>query len=95
MKVILHVNLVLMKLYVVFSLVMTFVLPVFAQQKLAPVDAESKVKFVIKNFGINTNGELSGLKGTVIMDQKKVISGVGNYIANDNKWYVVAADCVP
>ncbi len=36
-----------------------------AQSSLTPVDAESNVKFVIKNFGIKTNGNFKGLKGNV------------------------------
>lgn len=36
-----------------------------AQRILSPIDASSKVKFVIKNFGIKTNGTLKGLKGTI------------------------------
>ena len=43
-----------------------------AQQKLTPVDASSKVQFTIKNFGINSNGQLSGLKGEILFDQKKL-----------------------
>ncbi len=35
-------------------------------QKYAPVDQGSKIHFVIKNFGINTGGELTGLKGDII-----------------------------
>jgi len=34
-------------------------------QKYTPVDSGSKVHFVIKNFGINTGGDLSGLKGNI------------------------------
>jgi polyisoprenoid-binding protein YceI len=34
-------------------------------QNLKPVDAGSKVHFVIKNFGINTGGDFSGLKGEI------------------------------
>ena len=34
-------------------------------QHYKPVDPGSKVHFVIKNFGINTGGDLSGLKGTI------------------------------
>lgn len=40
---------------------------VFAQT-LKPVDEGSKVKFVIKNFGINTGGTFSGLNGTISFD---------------------------
>jgi polyisoprenoid-binding protein YceI len=34
-------------------------------QTLAPVDASSKVHFVIKNFGIKTGGDFTGLKGII------------------------------
>jgi polyisoprenoid-binding protein YceI len=36
-----------------------------AAQDYTPVDAGSKVHFVIKNFGINTGGDFSGLKGEI------------------------------
>jgi polyisoprenoid-binding protein YceI len=36
-----------------------------AQRVLTPIDADSKVQFVIKNFGIKTRGEFKGLKGTI------------------------------
>ena len=35
-------------------------------QRYIPGDAGSKVHFVIKNFGIKTGGELSGVKGEII-----------------------------
>lgn len=35
-------------------------------QKFTPVDEESKVHFTIKNFGISTGGDLSGLTGDII-----------------------------
>ncbi len=34
-------------------------------QKYIPIDQGSKVHFVIKNFGIKTGGQLSGLKGDI------------------------------
>ena len=34
-------------------------------QKYIPVDTASKVHFVIKNFGIGTGGDFTGLKGNV------------------------------
>ncbi len=37
----------------------------FAVLQLKPVDSENAVTFVIKNLGINTKGELSGLKGAI------------------------------
>ena len=39
-----------------------------AQKSYTPVDADSKVHFVIKNFGIKTGGDFTGLKGTVKFD---------------------------
>jgi polyisoprenoid-binding protein YceI len=40
-------------------------------QLLKPVDAQSTVKFSIKNFGINTGGRFTGLKGTIHYDPAK------------------------
>ena len=37
-------------------------------QNYIPVDNGSKVHFTIKNFGISTGGDLSGLKGTISFD---------------------------
>lgn len=36
-----------------------------AQSSLTPVDADSRVHFVIKNFGIKTGGDFKGLKGNI------------------------------
>ncbi len=36
-----------------------------AQKVLVPIDANSKVNFVIKNFGIKTGGDFKGVKGTI------------------------------
>jgi polyisoprenoid-binding protein YceI len=36
-----------------------------AQRILSPIGANSKVHFVIKNFGIKTGGDFKGLKGTI------------------------------
>jgi len=38
---------------------------VTAQKTYTPVDADSKVHFVIKNFAIKTRGDLKGLKGSI------------------------------
>lgn len=37
-------------------------------QSLTPVDSESEVKFVIRNFGINTAGTFNGLRGSIKYD---------------------------
>ncbi|HSN60324.1 MAG TPA: YceI family protein [Ferruginibacter sp.] len=50
--------------------IMLFSFAVSAQQKLTPVDTVSKVHFLIRNFGINTGGDLSGLKGQIVFDTK-------------------------
>lgn len=42
-----------------------------------PVDASSNVGFTIKNFGLTVNGRLSGLKGIIMIDEKKqVVSNI-------------------
>ncbi len=46
----------------------TWAVPLIAQSTYTPVDAESKVHFVIKNFGIKTGGDFSGLKGSIKFD---------------------------
>lgn len=37
-------------------------------QYYTPTDEGSKVRFVIKNFGINTGGTFDGLKGSIVFD---------------------------
>ncbi len=71
--------------------VLLFAMSAQAQQKLVPADAGSKVHFVIRNFGINTNGEISGLKGQIIFDKNKLakssfdITAEVSSINTDNK----------
>ncbi len=61
----------MIKIYCVIAfLVVGYIAP--AQQKLIPVDASSKVEFTIKNFAINTNGQLSGLQGQIIFDRNNL-----------------------
>lgn len=40
-------------------------------QIFTPVDSASKIHFVIKNFGINTGGDISGMKGKIKFNAKK------------------------
>ena len=52
----------------IFSLLTAFLIftsCITAQRVLVPIDANSKVHFVIKNFGIKTGGDFKGLKGTI------------------------------
>lgn len=41
-------------------------------QKYKPVDEGSKVHFIIKNFGIDTGGDLAGLAGDIIFNPANV-----------------------
>ncbi len=43
-------------------------------QSFIPIDEESKIHFVIKNIGINTGGDISGMKGTIKFNAKKPAS---------------------
>lgn len=52
----------LIKFLLSFALVISFN---SKAQDYIPVDAGSKIHFVIKNFGINTGGDFSGLKGII------------------------------
>ena len=45
---------------------------IFAQKNLTPSDEGSKVHFVIKNFGIRTGGDFTGLKGSIQFDLKNI-----------------------
>ncbi|MEO8768710.1 MAG: YceI family protein [Ferruginibacter sp.] len=55
-------------LLVAFLLSCFFILK--AQKEIYPSDAGSNIHFVIKNFGIKTGGDFSGLKGTIKFDSK-------------------------
>jgi len=37
-------------------------------QSYTPIDAESKVAFIIKNFGIKVDGSLKGIKGDILFN---------------------------
>lgn len=43
-------------------------------QTFTPTDQGSKVKFVIRNFGINTSGTFGGLQGTIFFDPVNLAS---------------------
>lgn len=57
---------------------------VASAQNYTPVDAGSKVHFVIKNFGINTGGDLNGLKGDITFMPANITSSVFNVSVNVN-----------
>lgn len=62
------------RLYLLLFLVGSFFM-VRAQHSMNPVEEKSKVHFVIKNFGIKTGGDFSGLKGSIRFDPKNPWSG--------------------
>ena len=47
-------------------------------QNFKPVDEGSKLHFDIKNFGIKTGGDISGMKGTIKFDAKKLTESAFN-----------------
>ena len=53
-----------------------FVLFSFVAADFKPVDADDSVTFVIKNFGLNTNGAFKGLKGNIKWDATNPAAGL-------------------
>lgn len=54
-----------------FCTAFTFLLFGAKAQQLTPVDTQSKIAFVIKNMGLNVDGTLTGLTGTIYFDAQK------------------------
>ena len=52
----------------IFTAIALFCVVTAFGQNYTPADAGSKVRFVIKNFGINTGGTFEGLAGSVVFD---------------------------
>lgn len=53
-------------------------------QKYTPIDAESKVSFVIKNFGLKVDGQLKGIKGSISFDPNALSNSSFNVSVNAN-----------
>ena len=45
-------------------------------QNYLPSDSGSRVHFVIKNFGINTGGDLTGIKGEIHFDPENIATAI-------------------
>ncbi|HEX2683610.1 MAG TPA: YceI family protein [Ferruginibacter sp.] len=60
------------KLFPLFTACVFYANLINAQAAMSPIDANSKVHFVIKNFGIRIGGDFSGLKGTIAFDPEKL-----------------------
>lgn len=58
----------------VFTAIALFCVVTGFGQNYTPTDAGSKVRFVIKNFGINTGGTFEGLAGSIIFDPANLAS---------------------
>lgn len=55
-----------------------------AQKEITPTDNGSKVHFVIKNFGIKTGGDFSGLKGSIKFDPKNPLGASFDVTVNSS-----------
>lgn len=61
-----------------FTAIALFCVITAASQNYTPADAGSKVRFVIKNFGINTGGTFDGLAGTITFDPSNLATASFN-----------------
>ena len=52
--------------------IFSFLLPSLQVADITPIDESGAVIFTVKNMGINTNGELKGLKGNIHWDENNV-----------------------
>ncbi len=53
-------------------------------QNFTPTDEGSKLHFVIKNIGINTGGDIAGMKGKIKFDAKRPSSSLFNVTVDVN-----------
>ena len=53
-------------------------------QQYKPVAEKSDIKFTIKNFGINTTGAITGLKGTIKFDANNIAASSFNVSVEAN-----------
>ena len=68
----------------VFTAIAVFCVITTFGQNYTPSDAGSKVRFVIKNFGINTGGTFEGLTGTITFDPAN-LAGAGFNVSVEAK----------
>ena len=62
----------------VFTALAIFSTVIASAQTYTPTDDGSKVRFVIKNFGINTGGTFDGLSGTITFDPSSLVTASFN-----------------
>ncbi len=61
-----------------------FLSSITVAQKFTATDAGSKVHFVIKNFGIKTGGDFTGLKGNIVFNPNALNTSMFNVSVNAN-----------
>lgn len=64
--------------------ILFFIASLYAQETYIPVTAASKVHFVIKNFGIKTGGDFSGLTGFIKFNPANYAAAVFDVTVNAN-----------
>ena len=74
----------MVKIFIFFSALIFNTGLLYAQATFTPDDAGSKVHFVIKNFGIKTGGDFTGLKGTIKFDPANFGSSVFDVTVDAN-----------
>lgn len=72
-----------MKTFLSLIIFVLCIVSVHAQQ-LKPVDSKSEIKFTLKNFGLNTSGTLSGLKGTINFNSSNLSAASFNVTVDVN-----------
>lgn len=72
-----------MKRFIAISFLSFFQGSIIAQS-FTPVDADSKVRFVIRNFGINTGGTFEGLQGSINFDMSNLKTASFDVSVNAN-----------
>lgn len=72
-----------MKVLALFATLLILNSSAFAQ-KYTPIDADSKVSFVIKNFGLKVEGQLKGIKGSISFDPNALSNSSFNVSVNAN-----------
>lgn len=53
-------------------------------QKYTPIDADSKVSFLIKNFGLKVDGHFKGIKGSISFNPSALNNSAFNITVNAN-----------
>ncbi len=66
------------------TVIILFLSSIAFAQKYTATDAGSRVHFVIKNFGMRTGGDFTGLKGSIVFDPNALNASTFNVSVNSN-----------